>query len=78
MDWDNNPRVDLERRIKQLERRLDFLRRFTGLGSIDYENGVAARFYPSLTPKKKVEQGRRLIKACQAEYSMKWKQLKSF
>lgn len=40
MDWNNNPRIDIEKRLKQ--------------------------------------KARRLITACQAEYSIKWKQLKSF
>jgi len=79
MDWNNNPRVDLEKRVKQLERRIGFLHRFTGLGSIDRDDsGVAVRFYPSLLPKNKVEKARRLIKACHSEMSIKWKQLKSF
>jgi hypothetical protein len=28
MDWNNNPRVDIENRIKQLENRLRFLRQY--------------------------------------------------
>ncbi len=78
MDWNNNPRIDLEKRVKQLEGRISLLRRFTGMGSIDYENGVAVRFYPSLMPKKKVEKARRLIGTCRHELGIKQKQLKSF
>jgi hypothetical protein len=78
MDWLNNPRTDIEKRIKQLEARAAFLRKFRGLGSIDYENGVAARFYPSMTPKKMREKAGKLLDRTRKELDLKRKQLKNF
>jgi len=74
----DNPRVDIEKRIKQLDMRIAFLLKYRGMGSIDYENGEAVRFYPSLMPKEKRDQAGRLLDICRKESDMKWKQLKSF
>lgn len=78
MTLTDNPRVDIEKRIKQLYRRMHFVLVWRGLGSIDYENGVAARFYPSLMPRKKREQAGRMLRVIHKEINLKEKQLKSF
>ncbi len=78
MDLLNNPRVDIEKRIKQLEKRLIFLINYTRPGIIDFEDGVAVRFYPMLMPGKKREKAQRLLKLVQKEFALKTKQLKSF
>ena len=78
MEWNNNPRIDIERRIKQLEARVKFLLPFRSLGSISYESGIAARFYPSIRPRKQFDKAGRLLKATHKELNLKRKQLKSF
>eukprot|EP01037_Dinobryon_pediforme_P011468 gene11468-11562_t len=59
--------LNIEKRIKQLNARIKFLLRYRRLGGIDYVNGAAARFYPSLTPKKQYDKSGRLLVIARAE-----------
>lgn len=75
MTFTDNPRVTIEKRIKQVTARRDWLCRYTAI-SIDYEDGVAVRLYLNLRPKVKI--AHKLLDTCNKQLTKLWKDLKSF
>lgn len=72
MDLLNNPRVDAEKRIKQLYKRLDNIRTYKASWFISGENWVG------INPYIKTSKASRIIKELHKQISETWKILKSF
>lgn len=77
--WDDNPRIDIEKRIKQLQKRISCIIPWISRGSIYFgSQGAAEKFYPSMISRSKRDKATRLLAICRAELNLKQKQLKSF
>jgi len=74
----DNPRVDIEKRIRQLKKRQSALLSIRWPGLIQFEKGIAGGFYPTIVSNKKLDQAGRLLNQVNKELTLKHKQLKSF
>lgn len=73
----NNPRVNAEKRLKQLHRRRDWIIAYkAGYHEIEYENGIAARMY--INPRIKARKAGELIARINKEIGVVQRFLSSF
>lgn len=79
MDWLNNPRIDIENRIKQLDKRFHWLLSFVSSGCINFGvNGVATAFYPTTINRKKRDKAIILKDVTYKQLQLKRAQLRTF